>query len=548
MSTENITEQDAILRLNKPWASFAGDEKALTWLQDNVLNDYLLKCRWFAGKARKISFIKVQTLLTIPIEDTVAYLIILHVGYSYGDEEKYAMPVSFVPGDYQLLNQINPKAFITKMSSEGKVGKRSKVEVSERNVQGQQGYLIDAIYDFRFQAELFNNIWNNTSTQQKTGAIVYHKGKGLAATDEDMAYSCRIPELEQSNSSLIYGDKYFFKLYRKLFREVNPEVEMLQFLTETGGFKNIPAFCGSMMLERPEIPPVTLGLMMQKVASKSDSWVATGDDLNEFLFGFVDKAFTIRDTVFERVELLGKRTAEMHLALLKGKGDKAFGAEKFNPHYVQHLNKSLNTLLKKRLDLLNDNYSRLNDNARKLADEFIGSEENIKTFFNKILKSDLNSSRIRIHGDYHLGQVLFTGSDFLVIDFEGEPESSITDRKIKHSPLKDVAGMIRSFHYAVCAKLYFSRETQNINPERLQKAADRWYKLITDAYVDAYMQAIGNISGIFNTRSEFNFLLQLHLLEKAVYELGYELNGRPDWVRIPLKGIQHVLFEIEKFN
>jgi len=100
----------------------------------------------------------------------------------------------------------------------------------------------------------------------------------------------------------------------------------------------------------------------------------------------------------------------------------------------------------------------------------------------------------------------------------------------------------------VCAKLYFSDETQNVNPGRLQKAADRWYKLITEAYLDAYVQAIGDIAGIFSSRAELNFLLQLHLLEKAVYELGYELNGRPKWVRIPLKGIQQVLFEIEKFN
>lgn len=531
MRAEKVIDQPNKLLLNKPWANFAEDEVALNWLTENVIDDYIHKCRWFAGKARKISFVKIQSLQVIPIEDSVVYLIVLHIGYTYGDEEKYAMPVSFIPDDYPLIEQINPKAFI--------------VKVIDGNTSG---FIIDAIYDFRFQAQLFNNIWSSAIVPQQIGEIHFHKGKGLAATDEDMAHSCRIPELEQSNSSLIYGDKYFFKLYRKLFREVNPEVEMLQFLTETGGFKNIPAYCGSVMLERPGIPSLTLGLMMQKVASKSDSWVSTGDDLNEFLFSFVDKLFTIRDGVFERVELLGKRTAEMHLALLKGQGDEAFAPEKFNPEYVRLLNNNLHALLKKRMTLLKDNYVRLDKNARKLADDFINNEEVIEKFFDKALQVELKSSRIRIHGDYHLGQVLFTGFDFLIIDFEGEPESSITERKIKHSPLKDVAGMIRSFHYAVCAKLYFSAETQNVNPERLQKAADRWYKLITDAYVDAYMQAIGNITGIFNTRSELNFLLQLHLLEKAVYELGYELNGRPEWIRIPLKGIQHVLYEIEKFN
>jgi trehalose synthase-fused probable maltokinase len=531
MSAEKVIEQNKTLLLTKPWAQLSEDETALASMQEYIIDDYIMKCRWFAGKARKISFIKIQSLQTVHFDDTLAYIIVIHVGYTYGDEEKYAMPVSFIPDSYPLIEQINPKAFIVP-AIDGEVS----------------GWMIDAIYDFRFQAQLFTNIWNNATDPQVIGEIKYHKGKGLAATDEDMCHSCRIPELEQSNSSLIYGEKYFFKLYRKLFREINPEVEMLQFLTEVGGFKNIPAYCGSVSLERPGIPSLTIGLMMQKVASKSDSWVATGDDLNDFLFSFVDKLFTIRDQVFEKVELLGKRTAEMHLALLKGQDDPAFAPEKFNPEYAKQLSENMNALLKKRMALLKDNYPRLDKNARKLADDFISSEEKIEKFFAKVLRDDLGSSRIRIHGDYHLGQVLFTGFDFLIIDFEGEPESSITARKIKHSPLKDVAGMIRSFHYAVCAKLYFSAETQNVNPERLQKAADRWYKLITDAYIDAYLQAMGDITGIFGSRSEMNFLLQLHLLEKAVYELGYELNGRPEWIRIPLKGIQQVLFEIEKFN
>jgi trehalose synthase-fused probable maltokinase len=519
------------LTLSKPWKDFAKDKKSLTFLEQNVFYEYMRKCRWFAGKARMIKFLKVQQLLDLPIDGGKAYLIIVHVGYTYGDEEKYALPVSFLPNDYDLIQQINPKAFIFKIVADGK-----------------PGWLIDAIYDFRFQTELYKNIWESGVVKQEVGQLTYHRGKGLEPQDEDMGYLCVIPDLEQSNSSFVFGNKYFFKLYRKLFREINPEVEMLQFLTETGGFKNIPAFCGSVIFERPGIAPVTLGLMMQKVSSKCDSWAATGDDLNDFLFMFVDKVFGVRDDVFEKVELLGKRTAEMHLALLSDKKNKDFKPEKFNPEYVKWLQGHLSNLVDKRITLLKENYVRLDKNAKKLADDFIKSEHIIKDFFNKIGSNELKSLRTRIHGDYHLGQVLYTGSDYLIIDFEGEPESSITDRKIKHSPLKDVAGMIRSFHYAVCSKLYFSMETRGMDPQRMQKATDRWYKLITDAYVDAYMHTMGNIGAIFGSRTELNFLLQLHLLEKAVYELGYELNGRPDWIRIPLKGIQHVLFEIEKFN
>ena len=531
MGNVDVIEKTNSVTLKKPWTQFALDKKAISWLEENVLYEYMRKCRWFAGKARMIKFLKVPQMLNMPMDGGTAYLVIIHVGYTYGDEEKYGMPVSFVADDYELLNQINPKAFIV------------KAVVDEKS-----GWLIDAIYDFRFQSELYRSIWHNAVVKQDNGHLAYHKGKGLAATDEDMCYLCVIPDLEQSNSSLIFGNKYFFKFYRKLFREINPEVEMLQFLTETGGFKSIPAFCGSLIYERPDTPPVTLGLMMQKVASKSDSWVATGDDLNNFLYMFVDKIFGIQDQVFEKVELLGKRTAEMHLALLSDKKNKDFKPEKYDEVYVKWLQEHLSKLVHKRINLLKENYARLDKNSKALADEFIKSEKIIRLFFDKIAGGDLKSQRIRIHGDYHLGQVLYTGTDYLIIDFEGEPESSITDRKIKHSPLKDVAGMIRSFHYAVCAKLYFSNETKSVDPQRLQKSTDRWYKLITDAYVDAYLHTMGDISAIFGNRTEMNFLLQLHLLEKAVYELGYELNGRPDWVRIPLKGIQQVLLEIEKFN
>jgi len=531
MDAATQTEPASTLVLNKPWGEFALDAVALQWLEEHVLDEYMRQCRWFAGKARKIKFIKIVQLLNIPVENDIAFLLILQVAYTYGDEERYCIPLSFIDDDYPLLQQVNKKAFIVRA-----------------NAGARTGWLIDAIYDFRFQTEIFKSVIGNAVDKQANGSISYYKGKGLDKKDADMAYSCLVPQLEQSNSSLIYGNKYFFKLYRKLFREVNPEVEMLQFLTETGNFKNIPAYCGSMVYERPEIAPVTLGLMMQKVVSKSDSWVATGDDLNDFLFGFVDKSFTIRDLVFEKVELLGKRTAEMHLALLSGKTDAAFKSETFNAEYAEWLENHLLKLLKKRIALLKENYARLDKIAKKLADHFINAEVEIENFFKKVAANPLQSQRIRIHGDYHLGQVLFTGADYLIIDFEGEPESTIADRKIKHSPLKDVAGMIRSFHYAVCSKLYFSAETQNVDPVKLQKAADRWYKLINDAYVDAYMAAIGDIKGIFGSKAELNFLLQLHLLEKAVYELGYELNGRPEWIKIPLKGIQHVLYEIEKFN
>ena len=172
----------------------------------------------------------------------------------------------------------------------------------------------------------------------------------------------------------------------------------------------------------------------------------------------------------------------------------------------------------------------------------------IEAFVEEFRTRPLESLRIRIHGDYHLGQVLATRDDFIIIDFEGEPESSIADRKIKHSPLKDVAGMIRSYHYAVCAKIYYSAETESLAPDHLQRVSDRWFRLIRETYQDAYLDRIGMPHPLFRNNNEINFLLLVYLLEKAVYELGYEISYRPAWVKIPLKGIIDVIREIEKIR
>lgn len=169
-------------------------------------------------------------------------------------------------------------------------------------------------------------------------------------------------------------------------------------------------------------------------------------------------------------------------------------------------------------------------------------------FFDKIRKTPLKSLRTRIHGDFHLGQVLYSNEDFIIIDFEGEPESSIADRKIRHSPLKDVAGMIRSFHYAVSAKLFFSGETKHADALKLRKASERWFYLIRETYTETYLEALGRDQKLYANKAELNFLFLLHLLEKAIYELGYELNGRPDWIKIPLKGIEQVINELEKYE
>jgi maltose alpha-D-glucosyltransferase/alpha-amylase len=179
---------------------------------------------------------------------------------------------------------------------------------------------------------------------------------------------------------------------------------------------------------------------------------------------------------------------------------------------------------------------KLNQQTQQLAHEVLALEEKILECFGEINKTRLTSIKTRIHGDYHLGQVLFTGKDFVIIDFEGEPGFSFSERRLKKNPLKDVAGMMRSFHYAAFGKILLNENYREKDLEFLSQWAEQWQHYVSRFYMGAYMERCG----MGKTLSEDDeILMRVYLLEKAIYELGYELNGRPDWVIIPLRGIHY---------
>ncbi|MPR32844.1 maltokinase N-terminal cap-like domain-containing protein [Salmonirosea aquatica] len=489
-------------------------------ISSDQLLDFLKKCRWFAGKARQLTYCAVGQQLSFH----TATLWIVEVGYAEGDTEQYQLPVATVP---EMPGFSTEQTLI--METDG-------------------GYLVDAIYTESFRKALYTHIYTEEGIGHDESRLAFNRGKGLAADDVPEHIVTRVLPVDSSNSALVFGEKYFFKLYRKLFRETNPEVEMVEFITENSSFTQIPAFCGSMTWKRLGQSDITLGMMQRMVEADKDNWVRTGDYLNDFLYAVPNRVFSIQEDVFERVSLLGRRTGEMHRALYSPRAQTSFSPEPFTDDYREFLRHRLGHLLETRYNLLIDKYLTLDEPTKALAWKFMEAKELIDEFSEELLSQDLDSLRIRIHGDYHLGQVLNVHNDFIVIDFEGEPEASISDRKIKHSPLKDVAGMVRSYHYAVSSKVFNSVETEHVETNRLLKVTDRWYKLMKETYLDGYMEAIGWPHPLFKDQNEINSLMLYYLLEKAVYELGYELSYRPDWVKIPLKGIVDVIREIEKMH
>ena len=533
-----------VFSYSTPWSGATADADFWSSLAQTLLPPYVNACRWFAGKSRSQTGFTIQTVHALPLTDgDVAYLLILEVTYASGPPERYLLPLSFVT---DRASQTLPFR-LADVPAKGRIG--------EANLGGRVGTLIDAIYDERFRQALFTGIQHNQTVAQTTGQLSFCRGKGL--DEDDDALSSQVLPVDSSNSAMTFGGKYFLKLYRKLFSETNPEVDMVRFLTDECRFDHIPVFGGSIVWQHDDTD-VTLGMVQRMVANDTDSWVQTGDHLNDFLYAVPQRIFSIRENVFEQVELLAKRTGEMHCALYKParngeSGNPAFAPEPFTDDYREFVTRRFSDLLERRYDLLIDKYTTLDPQAQRLAWVFMEAREMIEAFIADFRTRPLDSLRTRIHGDYHLGQVLAVTNDdgeddFIIIDFEGEPESTITERKIKHSPLKDVAGMIRSYHYAVSAKLFNSNETEDLDPDYLQRVSDRWFNLIRDTFLNAYFGVFGAPHPLFKNNSETNYLLLIYLLEKAVYELGYEISYRPSWVKIPLKGIIDVVREIEKIR
>jgi maltose alpha-D-glucosyltransferase/alpha-amylase len=238
--------------------------------------------------------------------------------------------------------------------------------------------------------------------------------------------------------------------------------------------------------------------------------------------------------------LLGQRTAELHVALASDNSDPDFAPETYTVQYRQSLYQSMRSLASKAFEILRERVEQLPENARHEATEVLAAEHRILARFRAVLDKKITALRLRVHGDYHLGQVLYTGKDFVIIDFEGEPARPISERRLKRSALRDIAGMLRSFGYAA----NFALRSDTFRPEdrpALERWGRCWQLWVSVAFLKSYLTGAAQGNFLPKTRDEMKLLLDLFALEKAIYELAYELNNRPDWVDVPLQGIRDIM-------
>jgi maltose alpha-D-glucosyltransferase/alpha-amylase len=244
------------------------------------------------------------------------------------------------------------------------------------------------------------------------------------------------------------------------------------------------------------------------------------------------------------VRLLGQRTAELHMALASVLSDSNFVPEPFTLTIQTELYHALRSFTALRFQLLRENLNTIPKDLKDSASKVLSLEDKVIQQYDAVRNQRIFSKLIRCHGDFHLGQVLYTGNDFVIIDFEGEPDRALSERRLKRSPLRDVAGMLRSFHYAAQSALQ-QHLTVTLHPEDdlpvLQQWANYWYTWVSAAYLGAYLETIRPAKLLPENPEELRILLNAFMLEKVAYEIGYELNNRPDWLKVPIQGILDLL-------
>jgi maltose alpha-D-glucosyltransferase/alpha-amylase len=345
---------------------------------------------------------------------------------------------------------------------------------------------------------------------------------------------------------------------------VNPELEIGSFITERTSFEHVPKLAGSFRWSRGS-RSATLGVMQSWIRNEGDAWRYTLDHLGDFYehcstVGEIPPSFSpparhllelvahelplgpreLVGSYLASARLLGQRTGELHVALASDGNDPDFAPEPFTPFYRRSVYQSMRTAADRTLTLLRERIKNLPDEIRGEAEKILTFRSEIFGRYRFVVDQKITALRIRCHGDYHLGQVLFTGKDFVITDFEGEPTQPLGERRAKRSPLRDVAGMLRSFEYAALSGL----RTGDFRPEQLpilKPLAHAWVFWVSVAFLESYLEASRSGGFLPNDIEELKNLLDLYLLEKVVYELRYELNNRPDWVSVPIQGISELL-------
>jgi maltose alpha-D-glucosyltransferase / alpha-amylase len=533
------------LEVTAGWTSLLEGAQAKR-LETVELQEFLPKQRWFGEKSRHLTAIKIVDWAELDTSHSA--LALVEVQFDSGPSETYQLPLAMTWGEEaNALRRAAPNAGIAAI-------------VSKR----VEGLLHDGVFDDKMCAELLSLIQTARQLPTRHGSIQGLRGKAfqdvLGSAEPPLAVR-RSPG-EQSNTSILYADRFILKLFRHAEPGLNPDCEVGRYLTEKIGFDRTPPFAGWIEYRTaPDSEPTMVAMLQGLVTNEGDGWKWTIEELNryfetcapiappEFVNGELNDPVDLaehpasqlaRDHVglyLDSAAMLGRRTAELHLALASPTDDPAFAPQPMTAEDLEVLFTDARRNAVVVFDLLRETMSHLPDEVVETAALVLGRRRRILDQLAVPKLDGLQAQKIRIHGDYHLGQVLRVKNDFVILDFEGEPARSLDYRRSRQSPLKDVAGMLRSFSYVAYATLmnYTARHPEDVT--RLEPWARLWERSTAAEFLRVYRETAQGAQFLPGDGLDFRKLLDFFLLDKVLYEILYELNNRPAWVRIPMMGI-----------
>ncbi|MBE9009719.1 maltose alpha-D-glucosyltransferase [Pseudanabaenaceae cyanobacterium LEGE 13415] len=492
---------------------------------ETILSNHLTQHQWFRARTRSIQSTQIIESITIPYQSNEAQMVWLQVNYLQGQPETYIVIVAHASSTQTLPHE----SIIAQIEGDG--------------------VLFAAIADQSFLLGLLELFTTGDRYSGQFGQLSATPIKPLRILEASIFKG------EQNNTSILYGESVktnaeanlILKLFRIVDEGINPELEMRQFLQSR--FTQVPRIIGTLNYQVSGKTPSTIAILQEFISDAISTWDYTLDSLRTYFDSVMtseaevpttqdeipDVAQTAIGTYLLNIELLGQRTAELHLALASDHENPDFKPEPFTTLYQRSIYQYARNLTGQVFLALRNSLHRVDDPL--LAREVLELYQPCLDQFRKTLDLKITAMRTRYHGDYHLKQALYTGKDFLLIDFEGNTARSLSDRRMKRSPLRDVAGMLQSIHDASAIALNNEINNAEFAPEQLEKMkqwAQAWKHWVSTTFLNAYLEVARQDSFLPQNDEELQRLLDHYLLEKAIFDLGKALSDRSSHLEIAM--------------
>ncbi|GAB4035152.1 maltose alpha-D-glucosyltransferase [Spirosoma gilvum] len=521
-------------------------------LETKVLPDYLLRTDWFREKSETMRGVTILNHAPLMLPVGSAYILLLEVSYERGLSEIFQLTIAFADElQAALLTHSCPQAVLANL-----------------HLGHESGVLCDGLYLPEVQQALLQKIaQENRHTE---GNLVFQTKPTLTDyVQKRNAVKSKLIASGPDYASISYDHCYLLKVYRKVDLAINPDAEISRFLSDRAGFASVPPYAGEVeMIVSGE--PIMLAVMQEMVARHGDGKQYVLERIHNFIeriqardswqladalkaslgtlsqpVPFAALPYETQELVGHRaaqqVRLLGERIGQMHKALASNATLSEFAPEEFSLHYQRSLFAGFQSLVRESYQTQKRNLQRLPEGVRQDVEQILGRKEDVLTLFKRIYSKKLASTKIRIHGDLQLEKILLTGKDIAIQDFGSDPGRSYSERRLKRSPLRDVASMIRSFYYVCYEGFLQNNQVPAEDTVALLPYAEFWARCMSNFFMEAYLEAVQGSSFIPEDPNDLQMMLETYLLEKAISDLNAELSHRPDWVRVPLQIIQSII-------